>query len=333
VIANGWDEDEEDEESFARPELPRELPSFEEELAAIPLETMQALREEFLAGLYDPKDEGKVSHAAIVAEAAQRTREFLLACHDEKRRRQKDSPCHIAEASLAEFARRTLTLMCNGPMPQDKAIALVIAQIEAEGHAAALGGTYEEGIEKFRLSQQEHANHLAQLARMPKWEWQRDERGKLRPGQQLDPALKALFPPPGFEGKRARTERLRRFSLFVMSVVRDELPNVVAAEEERTRLMQDEKRRGVPKEKRSKPLSEHEKWGLVSKEELGRIEAETGRRLEKMKREGIPPELLMSAILWVPLWYDEHKSHERKNASDKAHAAKKRSKPPPASFS
>ena len=88
MIADSRDED--DEDSFDRPELPRELP-FEQGLAAIPPEAMRALQEEFLAGLYEPEDEGKVSHADMVAEATQRTREFLLACHDEKWRRQKSS--------------------------------------------------------------------------------------------------------------------------------------------------------------------------------------------------------------------------------------------------
>ena len=61
---------------------------------------------------------------------------------------------------LANIVRRTLAFMCNGSIPQDKALALVITQIEAEDYARAemaLGGTYEEGIEKFRLSRPEVA--------------------------------------------------------------------------------------------------------------------------------------------------------------------------------
>ena len=260
-----------------------------------------------------------MSHADMVAEASQRARELLLACHDEKWRREKTSPCYeaIAKAPLADIARRTLAFMCNGPIPQDKAIALVITHIEAEDYARlamALGGTYEKGIERFRLSRQAHANHLEQLARMPKLEWQYDEQGNKR-SPPFEDCLKALFPLPKYKGKRAQAERLRRFSLFLTSVVRDEHPTVVAAEE---------KRRGI---------SEQEKWGLLSKEERGQIRVAAVGRLEKMKCDGIPPELLRAAILWIPLWYDEHLSYVRKKASEKAHAAKKKNRPPPTSFS
>ena len=102
---------------------------------------------------------------------------------------------------------------------------------------------------------------------MPKWEWQRDERGKLRPAQ-FDPALKALFPLPGCRGKRAQAERLKRFSSFLIGVIRDE----------------------------------HSGW------DEQQLLSQAEKRLEEMKSDGIPPELLRAAILWVPLWYDEHVS-------------------------
>ncbi|MGA7881756.1 MAG: hypothetical protein WBL40_02875 [Terrimicrobiaceae bacterium] len=325
MIANGWDQDEED--AFDRPELPREVP-FEQELAAIPPEARQALQEEFLAGLYEQKDEGKVSHAAMVAEATRHTREFLLACHDEKWRKQKTSPCYepIAKAPLADIARRTLTLMCNGSVPQDKALALVITEIEAEDYARAemaLGGTYEEGIEKFRLSRQTHANHLDQLARMPKWEWQHDEQGN-KP-VPFEDGLKTLFPLPGWKGARRRDEQVRRFTDFLTGIVRDEHSNAVAAEEERERLEEERLKRlkdrlikvgqRVSEENGSKPLSEQGKWSLVSETEREQIRAEAERRLREMKCDGIPAHLFRVAILWVDELYKERVSAKRSEAS------------------
>ena len=216
------------------------------ECALIAPEARRSLQEEFLAGLYkrdtsvaldspEGEDEGKVSHTAMVAEATRRTREFLLACHDEKWRRQKTSPCYeaIAKVPLADIARRTLAFMRNGSVAQDKALSLVITQIEAEDYARAemaLGGTYEEGIEKFRLSRQTHANRLEQLARMPKWEWQHDEQGNKR-SVPFEDGLKTLFPLPGWKGARRRDEQVRRFTDFLIGIVRDEHSNVVAAEE------------------------------------------------------------------------------------------------------
>ena len=319
----GWDAPDEP----GKPAPPGEL-SFEQECSLITPEAILALQADFLCDpcgipLVDPgkrpPNEDGASHVEMVVHAATRVRRLLVACHGEQWRRQETSPCYAAirKTPLPQIAKLALALMRGRGMPLSEAVAAAVTHIEAEDYVRlnmALGGSYEGSIEKFRLSRQAHKDHLEQVARMPKWNWQRDEHGKLLP-VELEAGLKALFPLPGYKGQRERSERLKRFSSFLMSVVREEYPKVVAAEEERKRLRWDEERQRVPREKRSKPLSEQEKWGLVSKEEKGQITVEAGSRLREMKRDGIPPHLFRAAILWVDEWHKESVSATCSEAS------------------
>jgi hypothetical protein len=55
-------------------------------------------------------------------------------------------------------------------MPLNESVDAALTHIECEDYVRvemSLGGSYTEGIEKFRLSRQAHANHLEQLAGMP----------------------------------------------------------------------------------------------------------------------------------------------------------------------
>ena len=320
--AEDWDEE--------RPELPVEIP-FEHELAAIPLGAMQALQEEFLAGLYAAEDEGKVSHAEMVANAFKQLREFLLACHGEKWRRQKTSQCYeaIARASLADIGRKALVLMCNGSVPQDKAIALAITQIEAEDYTRAAcrwGDTYGQGMEKFRTSKQAHEDHIKALEKMPKGKWQRDKTGDL-PYMPFEEGLEALFPiSSNYRGAKRKKVQRTRFQNLLIYFALGEHPKVLATEEERNRpdkerwehLMKDSIKVGdpVPEKKDIEPLSHEERCNLLSKGEQKQIKGEVGKRLKEMERTGIPQELFRAAILWEPIRWEEYLHKERKKASD-----------------
>ena len=55
----------------------------------------------------------------------------------------------------------------------------------------------------------------------------------------------------------------------------------------------------MSEENGSKPLSEQEKWSLVSEAEREQIRAEAEGRLREMKRDGIPVHLFRVAILWA----------------------------------
>ena len=273
-----------------RPAPLREL-SFEQELALITPEAILALQADLLCNscgipLVDTRkrrlNEDDATDDEREVYAARRVCKLLAACHGEKWRRQKTSPCYeaIVKTPLPQIAKLALALMRGRGMPLSEAVAAAVTHIEAEDYVRlnmVLGGSYEGSIEKFRLSRQAHKDHLEQVARMPKWDWQRNEHGKLLP-VEFEAGLKALFPLPGCKGERGKQERLKRFLAWLMSVVRDEYPKVVAAEEERTSLTRGGKR---------PPLSEQEKWALVSEEEREQIKVEAGRRLEAIPKPAI----------------------------------------------
>ena len=159
----------------------------------------------------------------------------------------EESPCHeaITKTPLPQIAKFALDLRRGSDMPLSESVAAAVTHIECEYYVRvemSLGGSYTEGIEKFRLSRQAHANHLEQRAGMPKWEWQHDERGNKRSVPFKD-GLKALFPVFGNRGKRAHAMRIKRFLHFLVGVVRDERPKVAAAEEERERLEEERLKR------------------------------------------------------------------------------------------
>ena len=126
----------------------------------------------------------------------------------------------------------------------------------------------------------------------------RDESGNMLP-KPFWAGLEELFPlPPGWKATKRRDEQLKRFTThFLISIVRDEHPKVVAAEEERKRLERKRLKRlierkaeqYVSKGKRIKPLSEEEKRRLLSEEEQEEIRIEAGNRLKEMQRTGIHP--------------------------------------------
>ena len=204
-----WEDDAEE-----RSALPRETP-YEQELALITPEAMLALQTDLLCNSYgiplvDTRkrrlNEDDATDDEREVYAAQRVCKLLAACHGEKWRRQKTSPCYeaIVKTPLPQIAKLALALMRGRGMPLSEAIAASVTHIEVEDYVRlnmVLGGSFEGSIEKFRLSRQAHKDHLEQVARMPKWNWQKDEHGKLLP-VELEAGLKALFPLPGYKGQR-----------------------------------------------------------------------------------------------------------------------------------
>ena len=286
-----WEDDTEE-----RSALPRETP-YEQELGLITPEAILTLQADLLCNscgipLVDTRkrrlNEDDATDDEREVYAARRVCKLLAACHGEKWRRQRTSPCYeaIVKAPLPQIAKLALALMRGRGMPLSEAVARAVTHIEAEDYVRlnmVLGGSYEGSIEKFRLSRQAHKDHLEQVARMPKWDWQRDEHGKLLP-VELEAGLKALFPLPGYKGQRERSERLTRFSAFLMGVIRDEQPD----------------------------------WGEL------RLLSEVARRLEEMKCKGIAPALFRAAILWLDDWYRNRVSGQNSEAGKRGQAAKRK---------
>jgi hypothetical protein len=323
--------EDDDGESHA---LPQEI-TFEKEYALITPEALMSLQAELLCDpcgipLVDtgkrPPNEDGATHDEMVVHAATRVRRLLAVCRDEKWRRLKTSPCceAIAKTPLPQIARLALALMRGRGMPSSEAVCAAVTQVECEDYVRvemALGGSYLDGIEKFRLSRQTHTNYLKQLAGMPKWEWQHDKRGNKR-FVPFEDRLKALFPVSGNRGKRAHEMRIERFLHFLVSVARDENPKVVAAEEGREWLKEERLRRlkagqRVSDEEKIEPLSEEEKRRLLSEEEQEQITADVRNRLKKMQRAGISPILFRMAVIWARHRFDEHVAKARTEASKK----------------
>jgi hypothetical protein len=234
-----WEPGLEDDDE-ERPALPREVP-LEQELTSITPKAMSALHSELLENPYFipltarnrwRSKEDEADHDALAIRASQeaeyRVTTLLAVCHREKWRRQRTSPCYeaIVNTPLLYIARSTLSFICAG-LNLKEAAAAAVTHIEAEDYGrieTSLGGSYEDGVEKFRRSRQAHKNHLKQVARMPKWDWQYDEQGNKRP-VPFEDGLKALFPLPGCKGKRAQAERRKRFSAFLLDAIRDEHPD------------------------------------------------------------------------------------------------------------
>jgi hypothetical protein len=155
------------------PALPKEVP-LKQELATITPKAMSALHSELLqdphgiplgARNWRRSEEEETDNDALVVrasqEAEQRVTKLLATCHGEKWRRQKTSPCYeaIANTRLLAIARLTLTVIRDEGLGLKEAAAAAVTHIEAEDYGRieeSLGGSYEEGIRKFRQSRQDH---------------------------------------------------------------------------------------------------------------------------------------------------------------------------------
>jgi hypothetical protein len=308
-----WDEE--------RPALPVEIP-FEKEVAGI----SAAALTEMQASCHDaslvslpvkprrgrPKKKTEPNTSTIAAKAAVRLWKILMACHEEKWRRQRESPCYaaIATAPLDSLGRSTIELLRQGTsLPE--AVSIAVTQIECDAYRrlwVSLGGTHGEGVEWFLHEQEQHEQHYETLSKIPKGEWQQ--------GMSFEDGLEALFPlesrkRPGrtdYRGTRRRREQRKRFKDLLIGFVLGEHPRVLAAEEGRNRpekerlehLMNDKIKVGDPvsEKKKIEPLSRNERLALLSKEEQKGIVI-AGKRLRTMERTGIPRELFRAAKLWV----------------------------------
>ena len=233
-----------------------------------------------------PKKKTEPDLASVVAAAALRVREMLRACHEEKLRRQLESPYYaaIAAAPLESLGASTIELLRHG-MRLPEAAAVAVAQIESDAYgrlSVSLGGTYEEGLARFRSDRLNHEQHRKAMAALPKWKWQRDAKGNWLP-VPYEPGLAALFRLSGYKGQRRRTERQNRIRRFVTGIVRDEMPEASEAE----------------------------------------IRREVSSRLSLYRRRGFPREVFRAAILWVNEQQKAHTSNVRRAARAKGVAGKR----------
>jgi hypothetical protein len=277
-----WDED--------RPVLPVEIP-FEREFERITPAALTAMQAAFhgesLGILLPvkprrgrPKKKTKPDLATIVADATLRLRVMLRACHEEKLRRQRESPCYaaIAATTLESLGTSTIELLRLGKsLPE--AVAAAVEQIESHAYgelSKSLGGTYEEGLARFRSDQLKHEQHRKAMAALPVWKWQRDAKGNWLP-VPYEAGLTALFPRPKYKGERRRTMWQARITRFLTGIVRDEMPE-------------------------SSDVQIREAVSL---------------RLAQYRRHGFPREVFRAAILWVNEQQKVHTSNVRRVAGAK----------------
>ena len=220
-----------------RPALPRKIP-LKKELAAVPAAVIDKLREQLLANPHwceltasETRRGARFGDQDSIALANLRTRKLLVKCHRMKWRRQKVSPCYeaIARLTLGEFAIRVLKIIDErDSVALSDALETVIAQLEAMEFGcreeASGAGSFEDGLRRYQKYREAHGERLRLEAQSLEWEWQRDETGKLRP-VPFEAGLKALIPVGYFRGKRARDERLKRFTRFLDAFLAKEHPN------------------------------------------------------------------------------------------------------------
>ena len=198
MSASDLDEDEDGKRLARLKEIP-----FEQERAKIAPEAMTALRAKLLRdphgishGLPPPsppprkgrrsKKKRESDNDALAMQgslqADARVRQLLMACHREKWRRAKISPCReaIANTPLLDIARSTLAFIRNEGSDLKDAVYAAVSDIEARDYGRleeAPGGTYEDCVRKAARVRQAYEDHLKQVARMPKWKRQYDEQG------------------------------------------------------------------------------------------------------------------------------------------------------------
>ena len=286
-----WDEE--------RPALPVEIP-FEQEferISPVALTAMQAaFHSESLGVLLPgkpsrgrPKKRTEPDPATIGVDAALRLRVTLRACHTEKLRRQRESPCYaaIAATTLESLGPSTIQLLSRGKsLPE--AAAAAVAQIESDAYgrlSVSLGGTYEEGLARFVSDQLKHEQHRKAMTALPIWKWQRDAKGNWLP-VPYETGLTVLFPLPGYKGERRRTERHTRITRFLAAIVRDEMPESSEIQ----------------------------------------IRRAVSSRLSLYRRHGFPREVFRAAVLWVNEQQKAHTSDVRRAAGARGIARKKRSR-------
>jgi hypothetical protein len=274
-----------------RPPLPVEIP-FEQEFKRITPTALTAMQAAFHGeslgillpvkprGRGRPKKKTEPDLATTVGDASLRMQVMLRACHEEKLKRQRESPCYaaIAATTLESLGTSTIELLRLGKsLPE--AVAAAVEQIESHAYgelSKSLGGTYEEGLARFRSDQLKHEQHRQAMAALPVWKWQRDAKGNWLP-VPYEAGLTALFPRPKYKGKRRRTMWQARITRFLTEIVRDEMPESSEVQ----------------------------------------IREAVSLRLAQYRRHGFPREVFRAAILWVNEQQKVHTSNVRRVAGAK----------------
>jgi hypothetical protein len=286
-VQEDWDEE--------RPARHRKIP-LKKELAAVPPTIMDKLREELLLNpdwcpltASETWRSERFGDLDSVALANVRARKLLVKCHRMKWRRQKVSPCYeaIARLTLGEFAIRVLKILDSDSVALTDALETVIIRLESlefgNLEEASGRGSFEDGLRRYQKYREARGEQLRLEAKSLKWKWQRDETGKLRPAP-FEAGLQALIPVDYFRGKRARDERLKRFTSFLDAFIAGEHPDW------------SDKQRGV----------------------------EVKARLKAMRKDGIEAWFYRQARIWFHFWFEGHTKDHLLHIGEKGRAKQAR---------